>query len=161
MPAKLLVEHGAIEDRKYEIVPREKTRRGPQAPRRDPPQAPAELPRTSQLFHIVEVDRLGNRKILTKPTSKTPLQRPSHRAILFVCVRSTLLTGSCATPWPSASRSVRPTCASGGSVNKQYGTRRSRVVRLPPARLSLIIRKLHNPKAAPAARISRAQARDA
>src|SRR5215831_14471761 len=62
-----------------------------------------------------------------------------------VCVRSTALIGSLATrtetPWRCASLSVNPTRASGGSVNMQYGISRSRVLRFPPARLSLMMRK--------------------
>ena len=46
-----------------------------------------------------------------------------------------------AIPWRCASRSLNPMCASGGSVNTQYGTSRSPVLRAPPARLSLMIRK--------------------
>src|SRR5213592_2769343 len=45
------------------------------------------------------------------------------------------------TPWRRASPSLSPTWASGGSVNRQYGISRSRVLRVPPARLSLTIWK--------------------
>ena len=52
--------------------------------------------------------------------------RPQHR-----------ITGNLATrtmmPWRSASRSLSPTWASGGSVNMQYGISRSRVLRFPPS----------------------------
>src|SRR6516162_4940211 len=62
-----------------------------------------------------------------------------------VAVRRTAFIGSFATraaiPWRFASSSLNPTWARGGSVNMQYGTRRSRVLRLPPERLSLMMRK--------------------
>jgi putative ABC transport system substrate-binding protein len=44
-------------------------------------------------------------------------------------------------PWRWASPSLKPTRASGGSVNMQYGTSRSRLVRFPPFRLAEMIRK--------------------
>ncbi len=44
-------------------------------------------------------------------------------------------------PRCAASRSLRPTRASGGSTNMQKGTSRPRVVRLVPLRLSRMMRK--------------------
>ena len=62
-----------------------------------------------------------------------------------VLVRSTDAIGSLATrteiPERSASTSLSPTRPSGGSVNMQYGTSRSRVVRRPPTKLSRMMRK--------------------
>jgi hypothetical protein len=63
----------------------------------------------------------------------------------IACMRSTSPIASVAmravTPWRWASPSRSPTWASGGSVNTQYGINRSRVLRLPPARFSVMIRK--------------------
>jgi hypothetical protein len=62
------------------------------------------------------------------------------------CAPSTESMGSLATramtPWRSASPSLSPTRARGGSVNMQYGTSRSRVLRFPPlpARQPTILR---------------------
>ena len=95
---------------------------------------------------------------MTSPASAPIIVKPRMRSSLaptrtfmkprvspVASVRSTALIGSLATrtemPWRCASRSLIPTWASGGSVNMQYGTSRSRVLRLPPARLSLMIRK--------------------
>ena len=59
-------------------------------------------------------------------------------------VRNTLLIGSFATrtimPCRCASPSFSPTRASGGSVNMQYGTSRSRVLRCPPADIAAYLK---------------------
>src|SRR5437899_2084114 len=98
---------------------------------------------------------------MTSPASapsmvKPRMRLPSASTIAFrkprvseiVRDRNTATIGSFATrtamPWRWASRSLKPTRASGGSVNMQYGTSRLRVVRSPPARLSRMIRKSSN-----------------
>src|SRR5262249_32352840 len=68
--------------------------------------------------------------IIVKPRMRSSL--PTTRAFMkpclspVACARSTTFVGSFATrtvtPWRCASPSVSPTCASGGSVNMQYGT---------------------------------------
>src|SRR5262245_9252719 len=59
-------------------------------------------------------------------------------------VRNTLHIGSLATrtmmPCRCASPSLSPTRASGGSVNMQYGTSRSRVLRCPPADIAAYLK---------------------
>src|SRR5229473_1705886 len=85
-----------------------------------------------------------------QPTSLELVNQTQAAKALDVPVPPTLLTraGSFATrtamPWRWASSSLKPTRASGGSVNMQYGTSRSRLVRVPPLRLAEMIRKSSN-----------------
>jgi hypothetical protein len=69
--------------------------------------------------------------------------KPCLRSV--ACAPSTEFIGNLATrtmiPWRSASPSLSPTWASGGSVNMQYETSRPRVLRFLPARLSRMMRK--------------------
>src|SRR6516225_3754341 len=95
---------------------------------------------------------------MTSPASAPIIVKPRMRSSLaptrtfikpcvssVVAVRRTAFIGSfatrAATPWRFASASFNPTWARGGSVNMQYGTSRARVLRSPPARLSLMMRK--------------------
>ena len=95
---------------------------------------------------------------MTSPASAPIIVKPRMRSsfaptrtFMKPCVssvasrRSTALIGNLPTrtamPCRCASRSLNPICASGGSVNTQYGTSRSPVLRAPPARLSRMIRK--------------------
>src|SRR5208283_4068615 len=73
--------------------------------------------------------------IIVKPRMRSSL--PPTRTFMKPCVspvasvRSNALIGNIATrtvtPWRRASPSLSPTWANGGSVNRQYGTSRSRV----------------------------------
>ena len=103
-----------------------------------------EWERSKLPFHCFEILRFWLNRGAVRRQRITDGIRSERQ--LMEHARSTALVGSLATraitPWRAASRSLSPTWASGGGpVNMQYGTNRSRVLRLPPPRLSRMIRK--------------------
>src|SRR5258708_23688446 len=89
---------------------------------------------------------MAKRKVRSPPASTSAFVKP--RVSDIVRDRNTATIGSFATrtamPWRWASPSLKPTRASGGAGDMQYGTSRSRFVRFPPLRLAEMIRKSHH-----------------